>query len=675
MTKMGKGIGTAIGIIGMAVGVIGAAGGAMFSLVESTEAYTRGQAKLATAFETTGKTTAEATQTFNDLYRVLGDEDVAVEAAGHLAQLADTQEELSEWTTVCQGVYATFGDSLPIESLTEAANETAKTGEVTGALADALNWAGVNEDEFAEKLFWCNTEAEREALIRSTLTDIYGEAAAAYEENAKELLEANEAQAAMNESLAALGEELRPIITLFKDGLAKVLEELLPYITSIAEGINDMANGVEGGSEKVGTAISNLLEAVINKIVEFLPTFLALGLEMVLALAVGLVQAVPSLVITILDLIPTIIETALQTVFAIVEVLPSLLEHILLALPNIALSLVAAVVELLPMLINGVLQIVLGIVQALPGILTNIINVLPQLITTIVIGLVSALPMVLDGVINLITGIVDALPDLIVAIIQAIPTLIGSLLIAVLECIPAILAAAVKLVGRLVLAIPEILLSLIVAVVKIFMGLWDTITGIFTGAPAWFKQMFDKVWTSWKSSFSGVGQFFKDIWNKIKNTFSGAGTWFKNIFGKVGTAIGDSVSGAVKGAINGILSGATKLINGFIGSINAAISIINAIPGVNIKKLDKLSVPKLAKGAVIDTATLAMIGENGKEAVVPLENNTEWLDGVAERLAAMISGGNKPIYLQVDGKTFAQISVDSINQLTRQRGSLPLVFA
>jgi hypothetical protein len=102
--------------------------------------------------------------------------------------MTTNEKELAEWTTICEGVYATFGDSLPIEGLTEAANETAKVGQITGSLADALNWAGVSEDEFNAKLEACNTEAEREALIRETLIGLYDEAAANYEENAAGIL-------------------------------------------------------------------------------------------------------------------------------------------------------------------------------------------------------------------------------------------------------------------------------------------------------------------------------------------------------------------------------------------------------------------------------------------------------------------------------------------------------
>ena len=100
-------------------------GTALLAIEDSTREYRQEQAKLQSAFESAGGSAAQATQTYNDLYRVLGDEGQTVEAANHLAKLTTGQKELSEWTNICQGVYATFGASLPIESLTEAANETA----------------------------------------------------------------------------------------------------------------------------------------------------------------------------------------------------------------------------------------------------------------------------------------------------------------------------------------------------------------------------------------------------------------------------------------------------------------------------------------------------------------------------------------------------------------------
>ena len=224
----------ATGAKAMATG-IAAAGAALIGLGASTAEYRAEQAKLNTAFEAAGGSAAEAKATYNDLFRVLGDSAQATEAAGHLAKLTTEEKALAEWTNICQGVYATFGDSIPIEGLTEAANETAKTGALTGSLADALNWAGVSEEAFAEKLAACNTEAEREALIRSTLSGLYTEAAATYEQNNAQVLAQNEAQAKLQATLATLGEAVAPIITAFTSFANDALAAVMPYITSLAD--------------------------------------------------------------------------------------------------------------------------------------------------------------------------------------------------------------------------------------------------------------------------------------------------------------------------------------------------------------------------------------------------------------------------------------------------------
>lgn len=232
MGKVGTAANKALGITATA---IAGTATALLALGASTLEYRNNQAKLVTAFEAAGSSAEAATDTYNDLYRVLGDDGQAVEAANHLAKLTQNQKDLNEWTTICQGVYATFGDSLPIESLTEAANETAKTGALTGALADALNWAGVNEEEFQAKLDACNTEAEREALIRESLNGLYSDAAAKYEENNAQIIAHNEAQARMNEATAALGEALAPINTALTNFGAAILEEIMPPIQEFVE--------------------------------------------------------------------------------------------------------------------------------------------------------------------------------------------------------------------------------------------------------------------------------------------------------------------------------------------------------------------------------------------------------------------------------------------------------
>ena len=195
------------------IGAIVAIGGALVALGKNTLDTQRNLAKLNTAFQAMGMSAQQASETYNDLYRFLGDSDRAVETAGHLAKLTSNQKDLAEWTKITQGIYATFGDSLPIEGLTESANETARVGKVTGNLADALNWAGASEDEFNTKLAQTTTLSEREALIRNTLNGLYSNASEIYERNNKALLDYNESQARLDTTMAQAGSATMPLLT------------------------------------------------------------------------------------------------------------------------------------------------------------------------------------------------------------------------------------------------------------------------------------------------------------------------------------------------------------------------------------------------------------------------------------------------------------------------------
>ncbi len=199
---------------------------------------------------------------------------------------------------------------------------------------------------------------------------------------------------------------------------------------------------------------------------------------------------------------------------------------------------------------------------------------------------------------------------------------------------------------------------------QFFKDLWSGIKSTFSSVGKWFSDTFSDAWKGIKNAFSSVKSFFSNIWTSIKNTFS-----------NVGSTIGNAISSTVKTAINGVLSTAVKIINGFISAINTAISVINAIPGVEIKKLTKLEVPKLATGGILTKESLFVGGEGGKkEAVLPLEQNTEWMDILADRIANR-NGTPSKIVLTLDGKELGWANINSINDITRQTGTLPLVLA
>ena len=250
--------GVTIGVAALGAGIVALAGG-FLSLAGSTREYREDMAKLDTAFKNAGHTSEEATKTYKDLYAVFGEEDRAVEAAQQIAKLAENEKEMEEMTRIATGAWAMWGDSLATESLMEAVNSTAKIGQVQGTLADALEWCGVNLDDFNEKLAGLKTEEERSALIRETLTGLYGEAADQYKETNKEVMEANTAQSNLTDKMAALGAKAEPILTKIKDGFGLILDKVLELL----DGVDFEAIG-----QQIESAFKDFTENTLPKIIE-----------------------------------------------------------------------------------------------------------------------------------------------------------------------------------------------------------------------------------------------------------------------------------------------------------------------------------------------------------------------------------------------------------------------
>jgi len=235
IAEVGK-VGAAIGKLALKLAAVSSALFAVAGVMiaNGTKEYREEQAKLVSAFQSAGASAKEATQAYRGIFRFLGDSASAVEAANHLAKLTTNTKELAEWTTICQGVYATFGDSLRVEGLTEAANETARTGVVTGVLADALNWAGVQETAFNERLAQTTSLSEREALIRKTLNGLYSDAAALYERNNQAAIAQNEAQARLSATMGKIGQTTQVLVTSLTNLANTALTVLAPAISYVS---------------------------------------------------------------------------------------------------------------------------------------------------------------------------------------------------------------------------------------------------------------------------------------------------------------------------------------------------------------------------------------------------------------------------------------------------------
>lgn len=257
-------IGSAAGTIAKGFLTAGAAvGGALLAATEGTREYRVSMGQLETAFATAGHSAGSAKSTYQDLNAVLGDSGQATEAAQQLALLTDSEKELDSWTNILTGVYATFGESLPVEGLAEAANHTAKIGEVQGSLADALEWSGISVEGFNEKLAACSTEQERQKLITETMNGLYGESATKYKEVNKDVIAAEQAQAKLTDAMAQVGAVGEPALTAIKEKVAEMAAAAIPHLQAFVSKMKDLRKWIQNNKTTIDTWVAVIIGATV----------------------------------------------------------------------------------------------------------------------------------------------------------------------------------------------------------------------------------------------------------------------------------------------------------------------------------------------------------------------------------------------------------------------------
>lgn len=211
----------------------------IINITESTKEYRTILGTLEVSSKQAGYTQEQTTEIYKKFQAVLGDTQKAATATANLQALGLSQENLRIIMEQAIGAWATYGDSIPIDSLSESINETVQVGKVTGVFADALNWAGTSEDEFNERLAACADTTERANLVLQQLSEQGLQATGqAWVENNQDIIAANTAQEAMNESMAQLGEALQPASSF-------LLEYGAALVDVAADGVNALSSLVE----------------------------------------------------------------------------------------------------------------------------------------------------------------------------------------------------------------------------------------------------------------------------------------------------------------------------------------------------------------------------------------------------------------------------------------------
>ena len=538
-----KKIGSVAGTIAKGVFTAGAAlGGAWIAAIEGSREYRTEMGKLETAFVTNGHSAEAAKQTYSDLNAVLGDSGQAVEASQHLAKLTDNEKDLQTWTDICTGVYATFGASLPIEGLTEAANETAKTGILTGGLTDALNWAGISEEKFQEKLDACSNEQERQKLIMDTLNGTYSKASDQYKKTNKDVMDAQKAQEKLTDAFAEVGRIGEPILTAIKDKVGDMALAAVPHLENFVQKVKDIIKWVKENRDTIDIWVAVILGAG-TAIGTFL---LILNWGTIMTAAANAVK---------------VVRTAILGMNAA-----------MLANP-----------------IGLVVALLAGLVVAFVYLWNNVEGFRKFWINAW----------------NLIKSAASKAKD---AITKAFSN-IGSWF---KEKFSQIQKAGHNVMDK---------------VKGFFTSAKTKITSTFSNIGSWFGDKFRSAWNGVKNAFANWGSFFSGLWTKIKSKF-----------GSIGTSLGKTMGDAVKSGLNKVLSTIEKTINKGIGLINSAIKLANKLPGISVGTVPNISLPRLAKGGVLEKGQIGLLEGSGAEAVVPLENNRAWLSKVATDLNELQHG-------------------------------------
>lgn len=588
-------IGTVAVGLAKGIAVAGAAiGGAWIAAIEGSREYRTEMGKLDTAFVVSGHSSEAAKNTYSELNAVLGDSGQAVEASQHLAKLTDNEKDLQTWTDICTGVYATFGESLPIEGLTEAANETSKTGILTGGLTDALNWAGISEEQFQEKLDACSTEQERQKLIMDTLNGTYSKASEQYKATNKDVMDAQKAQERLTDAFAEVGAVGEPILTAIKNKVADFALAAVPHIQNFITKIQELIQWIRNNQDTIDQWVAVIVGAGTS-----IATFL-------LILNWGKIM--------------TLAANGLKTV---------------------RLAMLALNTTMLANPIGLVVAALVGLVAAFIYLWNNVEG-FRKFWQNAWKVIKSAAQSAWKSTTKFFT---DAWKTIKKTWSSATGYFKG-----IWSGISRIFANVKSWFGNRFRQAWNGIRSAWNGAGSFFRGIWSSVTKTFGNVGSWFRGKFQSAWTSIKNVFSGWGSFFGGLWTKIKSKFSSIGS-------SLGKAMGDSV----RSGMNRVISAIQSTINKGIGLINSAIRLANKLPGISVGTVPKLSLPRLAKGGVLERGQVGLLEGSGAEAVVPLERNKAWLSKVAEDLHELQGGTSNVDNSQIQA---------ALNQIIDQLGRI-----
>ena len=346
--------------------------------------------------------------------------------------------------------------------------------------------------------------------------------------------------------------------------------------------------------------------------------------------------------------------------------------------------------EVFRILFNTVADIFGGIADFVKGVYDIITGILTSDMDKIFEGFTETG----DAIMNILSALLTALLDLTVAVLKVIWDTIVAIFQAIWDGIVAIFTPIGEWFAACWIDITVALANVAIWIGNMFQKAWDALTSIFSSIGTWFSERWNDVTTALANVVTWFGNIFRTAFEAVKNAFSTIGSFFsgvwstvQSIFVNAGQMVGDAVGGAFQSAVNAVLGTIENVVNGFIGMINGVLDTVRGLPGLGwVGSVGYVSLPRLARGGIVDSPTVAMIGEAGKEVVMPLENT-----GFLQTMGRIVGGavvnalggglsqsggfsGNGDIVIQIGGHEFGRVAIQEINREQERAGQVLLNF-
>lgn len=342
--------------------------------------------------------------------------------------------------------------------------------------------------------------------------------------------------------------------------------------------------------------------------------------------------------------------------------------------------------EVFRVLFNTVADIFGGIADFLKGVFDIITGILTSDMDKIFEGLTETG----DAIMNILSALLTALLDLTVAVLKVIWDTIVAIFQAIWDGIVAIFTPIGEWFAARWIDITVALANVAVWIGNMFQKAWDALTNVFSSIGTWFGERWNDVTTVLSNVATWFGNIFRTAFEAVKNAFSSIGSFFsgvwstvQSIFVNAGQMVGDAVGGAFRSAVNAVLGTIENVVNGFIGMINGVLDTVRGLPGLGwVGSVGYVSLPRLARGGIVDSPTVAMIGEAGKEVVMPLENT-----GFLQTMGRIVGGavvnalggglpqsggfsGSGDIVIMIGGHEFGRVAIQEINREQERAGQV-----